>query len=106
MNFLDAKVAPCMKLPNGPSSAGAATPRMPASVPASLPIVVWSRSGVLIHPGDLVLEMLTAWLLFPRQMEARILELALEKVADEKRVRSEIEAGATSTAVFDRHGIL
>ena len=62
--------------------------------------------GVLIHPGDLVLEMLTAWLLFPRQMEARILELALEKVADEKRVRSEIEAGATSTAVFDRHGIL
>jgi hypothetical protein len=39
-------------------------------------------------------------------MEARVIDLALEKVASEKVVRREIEAGTSSTAVFGRYGIL
>jgi 4-hydroxy-4-methyl-2-oxoglutarate aldolase len=62
--------------------------------------------GVLIHPGDLVFGDADGVVIIPRQMEARIIELALDKVAGEKIVRSEIEGGSTSTAVFDRHGIL
>lgn len=62
--------------------------------------------GVLVHPGDLVFGDVDGVVIIPRQMEARILELALDKVAGEKIVRSEIEGGSTSTAVFDKHGIL
>jgi 4-hydroxy-4-methyl-2-oxoglutarate aldolase len=62
--------------------------------------------GVLIEPGDLIVGDVDGVLVIPRSMEAQVIEQALEKVAGEKRVRGEIEAGATSTAVFDRYGIL
>lgn len=62
--------------------------------------------GVVVEPGDLVFGDSDGVLVIPHAIEARVIELAVEKVAGEKKVRSEIEAGATSTAVFDRYGIL
>jgi 4-hydroxy-4-methyl-2-oxoglutarate aldolase len=62
--------------------------------------------GVLVEPGDLIFGDIDGVLVIPRAVEMRVVELALEKVAGEKRVRGEIEAGSTSTAVFDRYGIL
>ncbi|MGA8111776.1 MAG: RraA family protein [Acidobacteriaceae bacterium] len=62
--------------------------------------------GVLVEPGDLLFGDMDGVLVIPSALEARVVEQALEKVAGEKRVRGEIEAGSTSTAVFDRYGIL
>ena len=62
--------------------------------------------GVAIEPGDLVFGDIDGVVIIPRAMEQRVIDLAIEKVSGEKRVRSEIEAGSTSTAVFNRYGIL
>jgi regulator of RNase E activity RraA len=62
--------------------------------------------GALVEPGDLIFGDIDGVLVIPSAIEGLIIELALEKVAGEKVVRKEIEAGSTSTAVFDRYGIL
>jgi regulator of RNase E activity RraA len=62
--------------------------------------------GVLIEPGDLIVGDIDGVVVIPRRLEKQVIDGALEKVMGEKRVRKEIEAGATSTAVFDRYGIL
>jgi 4-hydroxy-4-methyl-2-oxoglutarate aldolase len=62
--------------------------------------------GVHIEPGDLIVGDVDGVIVIPRKMEAHIIEHAVEKVRGEKRVRSDIEGGSTSTAVFDRYGIL
>lgn len=62
--------------------------------------------GVHVQPGDLVFGDVDGVLTIPRALEERVVRLALEKVQGEKTVRGEIEAGSTSTAVFDRYGIL
>ncbi len=62
-------------------------------------VVSWSIRRLVFGDIDGVV-------IIPRQIEARVIRLALEKVAGEKIVRGEIEGGSTSTAVFDRHGIL
>lgn len=63
-------------------------------------------AGVKIEPGELVFGDSDGVLIVPRAIELRVIELALEKVAGEKLVRGEIESGVSSTAVFDRYGIL
>jgi regulator of RNase E activity RraA len=63
-------------------------------------------SGVLVEPGDLVFGDIDGVLIIPKAIEAKIVSMALEKVAGEKVVRGEIEGGSSSTAVFDRYGIL
>jgi 4-hydroxy-4-methyl-2-oxoglutarate aldolase len=62
--------------------------------------------GVLIEPGDLVFADIDGVVVVPKAAEERVIQLALEKVAGEKVVRKEIEAGSSSTSVFDRYGIL
>jgi regulator of RNase E activity RraA len=62
--------------------------------------------GVLIEPGDLIVGDVDGVLVIPRNLEERVIEQALEKVAGEKKVRRDIESGSTSTAVFDRYRIL
>lgn len=62
--------------------------------------------GVIVRPGDLIFGDIDGILAIPHGIEERVVQLALEKVAGEKQVRGEIEAGSTSTAVFDRYGIL
>ena len=62
--------------------------------------------GVLVEPGDLIFGDRDGVVVIPREIEQRVIQRALDKVAGEKRVRREIEEGASSTAVFDRYGIL
>jgi regulator of RNase E activity RraA len=62
--------------------------------------------GALVEPGDLIVGDMDGVLVIPQDIEVRVIEFALEKVAGEKVVRKEIEAGSTSTSVFDRYGIL
>lgn len=62
--------------------------------------------GVLVEPGDLIFADIDGVLVIPRSIEQHVIQQALEKVAGEKVVRTEIESGSTSTAVFDRYGIL
>jgi 4-hydroxy-4-methyl-2-oxoglutarate aldolase len=62
--------------------------------------------GVSIEPGDLVFGDVDGVLLIPRAVEQRVLEAAMEKVAQEKTVRGEIESGSSSSDVFDRYGVL
>jgi len=62
--------------------------------------------GVLVEPRDLIFGDIDGVLVIPQSIEMKVIEMAMEKVAGEKVVRSEIEAGSTSTAVFDRYGIL
>jgi regulator of RNase E activity RraA len=62
--------------------------------------------GVAVEPGDLIFGDIDGVVVIPRAIEQRIAQLAIEKVAGEKTVRSEIETGSSSTDVFDRYGIL
>lgn len=62
--------------------------------------------GVLIHPGELVFGDIDGVVIIPQAVEDRVMTLALEKATGEKRVRKEIEAGASSSEVFRKYGIL
>lgn len=62
--------------------------------------------GVAVEPGDLIFGDVDGVLVIPREVERRVVELAIEKVSGEKIVRREIESGSSSTEVFNRYGIL
>lgn len=62
--------------------------------------------GVRVAPGDLVFADLDGVLIIPRQVEAEVIQRALEKARGEKLVRKDIEAGMSSTAAFRKYGIL
>jgi regulator of RNase E activity RraA len=62
--------------------------------------------GVRVRPGDLVFGDVDGVLVIPREVEAEAIARALEKARGEKVVRREIEAGASSTETFRKHGIL
>ncbi len=59
-----------------------------------------------VNPGDLVFGDLDGVLVVPRTLEEEVIARALEKARGEKVVRREIEAGASSTSVFRKYGIL
>ena len=62
--------------------------------------------GVTVNPGDLIFGDVDGVLVIPHTTEQEVMKLALEKVSGEKRVRREIEAGASTTEVFTKYGIL
>jgi regulator of RNase E activity RraA len=62
--------------------------------------------GVRISPGDLVFGDIDGVLIIPRELEREAIALALEKVQGERTARRDIEAGASSTSVFAKYGIL
>jgi regulator of RNase E activity RraA len=62
--------------------------------------------SVLVKPGDLMFGDLDGVLVIPAEHEAEVVERALEKARGEKLVRKEIEAGLSSTAAFEKYGIL
>ncbi|MNW15787.1 hypothetical protein D3C71_2144040 [compost metagenome] len=62
--------------------------------------------GVWINPGDLIFADQDGVLVIPQELEAEVVERALEKAKGEKLVRKEIEAGLSSTAAFQKYGIL
>lgn len=61
---------------------------------------------VSVQPGDLVFGDLDGVVIVPRSVEAEVIERALAKARGEKLVRKEIEAGMSSTAAFQKYGIL
>jgi regulator of RNase E activity RraA len=62
--------------------------------------------GVWIDPGDLVFGDLDGVVIIPRRHESEVIRKALEKARGEKLVRKEIEGGMSSTAAFQKYGIL
>jgi 4-hydroxy-4-methyl-2-oxoglutarate aldolase len=61
---------------------------------------------VWINPGDLVFADLDGVLIIPQELEQEVIMEALEKVSGEKVVRKEVENGMSSTAAFQKYGIL
>jgi regulator of RNase E activity RraA len=62
--------------------------------------------GVWIDPGDLVFGDLDGVVIIPRRHESEVIRKALEKARGEKLVRKDIEGGMSSTAAFQKYGIL
>jgi 4-hydroxy-4-methyl-2-oxoglutarate aldolase len=62
--------------------------------------------GVNIKPGDLMFGDLDGVVVVPQAVEQEVIVRSLEKARAEKVVRREIEAGASSTHVFSKYGIL
>lgn len=61
---------------------------------------------VWINPGDLVFADLDGVLIIPQELEAEVITQAFEKVRSEKLVRKEVENGMSSTAAFQKYGVL
>lgn len=62
--------------------------------------------GVCVAPGDLVIGDVDGVVCVPANIEAEVLQRALDKASAENLVRAEIEHGATSTAAFAKYGVL
>ena len=62
--------------------------------------------GVWVNPGDLVFADVDGVLVIPQELEHEVVEQALEKARAENVVRKEIEQGMTSTAAFEKYGVL
>jgi regulator of RNase E activity RraA len=63
-------------------------------------------AGVRVNPGDLVFGDVDGVVVVPREAEARVLELALRKVAGENASRDALRSGEKLADVFRRLGIL
>ena len=61
---------------------------------------------VSAEPGDLVFGDLDGVVIVPRHVEAEVITEALKKASGENLVRKEIENGMSSTAAFQKYGIL
>lgn len=61
---------------------------------------------VWIRPGDLIFGDLDGVLVVPQEVEAEVIERALEKAKGEKVVRKAIEGGMSATDAFKKFGIL
>ena len=61
---------------------------------------------VQVEPGDLVFGDLDGVVIIPRRVEREVIVEALKKAAGENLVRQEIENGMSSTAAFQKYGIL
>jgi regulator of RNase E activity RraA len=60
---------------------------------------------VSIQPGDLVFGDIDGVLIVPANLIASVITESLDKARAEKVVRTEIEAGLSATAAFEKHGI-
>jgi regulator of RNase E activity RraA len=61
---------------------------------------------VLVHPGDLVFADFDGVIVIPRDIEDKVMELALVKVGKENSSRRELLKGKRLRQVFDRYGVL
>jgi 4-hydroxy-4-methyl-2-oxoglutarate aldolase len=61
---------------------------------------------VCVEPGDLVFGDLDGVVIVPRRVEQEVIAEALKKASGENLVRQEIEKGLSSTAAFEKFGIL
>jgi regulator of RNase E activity RraA len=63
-------------------------------------------AGVAVRPGDIVFGDVDGVVVIPREREAEVVRLALEKVAGENQSRAALRAGELLGDVFRRLGIL
>jgi regulator of RNase E activity RraA len=61
---------------------------------------------VRVEPGDLVVGDVDGVVIVPAVVEAEVITRALEKASVETEVRSRIDEGMSSSAAFDRYGVL
>ncbi|MBP2636435.1 MAG: dimethylmenaquinone methyltransferase [Firmicutes bacterium] len=61
---------------------------------------------VWVNPGDLVFADLDGVVIIPQELEREVVVQALAKARAEKVVRTDIENGLSSTAAFEKYGIL
>jgi len=61
---------------------------------------------VAVTPGDLVFGDLDGVVIVPQRVEQEVITEALKKASGENLVRKEIENGMSSTAAFQKYGIL
>ena len=61
---------------------------------------------VRVDAGDLVFGDLDGVVIVPRRLEEEVVTEAIKKASGENRVRKEIENGLSSTAAFQKYGIL
>lgn len=68
--------------------------------------VAVESGGVLVRPGDLIFADYDGIVVIPRDVEGRVLADAGEKAYREDRMRSELTAGTTLRAAYEKHEIL
>jgi len=61
---------------------------------------------VNVHPGDLLFGDLDGVVVIPQHVEKEVIAESLKKASGENLVRKEIENGMSSTAAFQKYGIL
>ena len=61
---------------------------------------------VLVHPGELVFADYDGIVVIPKDVEAKVLELAREKVGAETRSRQDLMAGKSLREVYDTYHVL
>ena len=62
--------------------------------------------GVTVHPGDVIFGDYDGVVVVPKEVAEECIERAFKKVEAENVVRDEIKAGATTTEVYAKYGIL
>ncbi|WP_029985730.1 RraA family protein [Pedobacter jeongneungensis] len=62
--------------------------------------------GVLINPGDIVVGDLDGVCIVPKQHEAEVVSLSLEKARGEKMVQKKILEGMSAKEAFEKYGIM
>ncbi len=61
---------------------------------------------VLVNPGDIVFGDIDGVVIIPKEIEAEVIEAALEKVRGENMVRKLIQEGMPTRQVWDEYGIM
>ena len=72
-------------------------------VAVDVPIVC---GGVKVSPGDLVFGDADGLVVVPRAIEAKVLEIAFDKINGERHTMRELNEGAYLRDVYARHGVL
>lgn len=63
------------------------------------------QNGVTVYPGDVVFGDVDGVVVIPREHEREVVDLALEKVRGENKVREAIESGMSAKEAFQKFGI-
>lgn len=62
--------------------------------------------GVMVNTGDIVFGDIDGVIVIPRELEKKVIPLALEKVGKENRVRDELRKGTLLRDAYDKYGVL
>ncbi|UCG71059.1 MAG: RraA family protein [Thermoplasmata archaeon] len=63
------------------------------------------ENGVTVHPGDIVFGDIDGVVVVPQERESEVIELAIEKIHGENKVRDAIESGMSAKDAFNKFGI-